>query len=301
MKNIILSLTCLLVATVAPAQLARTAVSVNGSDANPCSVAAPCRTFGAAAAVTATGGELIAINSGGYGPFTVSQPMAVLAAPGIYAGITASNATVSTGVFVSLSAPGAVLLRGLSIKALSGSGSGVSYSGVAGSVLHVENCDIEGFQANTISPASGVALFADATVTTTAIRNCWVGILVKNSTNPVRALVDSCRIYKAIGNGVLGDTNARVVVRNSVASGSVNHGFSATAGSVQFNAENSLADGNGIMGFGCTGGVMRISNVRSTGNASDLYDIGGVIESWGNNRIGDGGDYSFAVTPIALQ
>src|SRR5882672_11336232 len=75
----------------------RSAVSVNGSDADPCTVPSPCRTFTAALAATASGGEIIAIDSGGYGQsFTVSQPVTVSGAPGVHAAITATTGTAIT-------------------------------------------------------------------------------------------------------------------------------------------------------------------------------------------------------------
>src|SRR5437867_12379308 len=73
------------------AQLSRSAVSVNGSDSNACTPAAPCRTFSHAITVTNPGGEMIALDSGGYGPFTIDRPIFVQAAPGIYAGLAASS------------------------------------------------------------------------------------------------------------------------------------------------------------------------------------------------------------------
>jgi len=50
----------------------RTFVSGQGADSNPCSVSAPCRTFGQAISQTATGGEIVVLSSAGYGPFSIS-------------------------------------------------------------------------------------------------------------------------------------------------------------------------------------------------------------------------------------
>ena len=94
----------------------RTFVSVSGSDTNACSVAAPCRSFGAAVAQTQVGGEVIALDSGGYGPVDISQSVSIIAPPGVYAGITAFS---STGINISGAAP-TVVLRGLTINGLGG-------------------------------------------------------------------------------------------------------------------------------------------------------------------------------------
>src|SRR5688572_31928927 len=69
----------------------RTFVSTTGNDANPCSAAAPCRSFAVALGHTAAGGEVLAIDSGGYGPVTITKSVAIVGAPGAHAAVTASS------------------------------------------------------------------------------------------------------------------------------------------------------------------------------------------------------------------
>src|SRR5438128_7296523 len=98
---------------LAPAALAsntRSAVSVNGSDANPCTPASPCRSFGAAMAQTNPGGEIIALDSAGYGPFTVSMSVTISGAPGVHAAI---SVTSGTGITVSAGVSDKIILRNL--------------------------------------------------------------------------------------------------------------------------------------------------------------------------------------------
>src|SRR5207245_10723104 len=66
----------------------RTFVSGSGNDANPCTRDMPCRSFGAAIAVTSTNGEVVALDSAGYGPVTVTQGVATVAPNGVHAGIS---------------------------------------------------------------------------------------------------------------------------------------------------------------------------------------------------------------------
>src|SRR5437588_4826589 len=61
----------------------------SGSDSNPCTRSAPCRNFQAAIAQTVSGGEVVALDSGGYGPVTINQAITLVAPPGVYAGVTA--------------------------------------------------------------------------------------------------------------------------------------------------------------------------------------------------------------------
>jgi hypothetical protein len=72
--------------TAAAAQ--RTFVATSGVDNPSCSLASPCRTFAAAVAATAIGGEAIVLDSGGYGPVTVTKSMSIITPPGIYAGVS---------------------------------------------------------------------------------------------------------------------------------------------------------------------------------------------------------------------
>lgn len=66
----------------------RSFVASYGNDANPCSVTLPCRSFNAALAQTVAGGEVIALDSAGYGTMTITQSASVIAPAGVYAGIS---------------------------------------------------------------------------------------------------------------------------------------------------------------------------------------------------------------------
>src|SRR5437667_10331942 len=103
----------LLIASATMAQNNRSAVSVNGNDLNPCTTASPCRSFGAAMAVTNPGGEIIALTSAGYGPFTVDRAVTVSGAPGIHAAITVPS--TMSGIVVSALPTDVVVLRNLRV------------------------------------------------------------------------------------------------------------------------------------------------------------------------------------------
>src|SRR5688572_11151735 len=67
----------LAVAPSAFAQATRTWVSGVGDDANPCSRTAPCKTWAGAISKTATGGEINALDPGGYGGLTITKAITV--------------------------------------------------------------------------------------------------------------------------------------------------------------------------------------------------------------------------------
>src|SRR5437763_13398739 len=104
-------LVALLYAAPAQAQT-RTWVSGVGNDANPCSRTAPCKTFAGAISKTAAGGEIDALDPGGFGAVTITKAITIDGAAGQAGGILAS---LTTGVIVN--APGAIVtLRNIQIN-----------------------------------------------------------------------------------------------------------------------------------------------------------------------------------------
>src|SRR6266568_8049492 len=61
------------IATIANAQASRTWVSGVGDDVNPCSRTAPCKTWAGAISKTAAGGEIDALDPGGFGGVTITK------------------------------------------------------------------------------------------------------------------------------------------------------------------------------------------------------------------------------------
>jgi len=100
--------------SLAFAQATRTWVSGVGNDANPCSRTAPCKTFAGAISKTASGGEINALDPGGFGAVTITKPITI-SGTGVTAGVLVSG---TNGIVISLSTPGAVILRSLDIDGL---------------------------------------------------------------------------------------------------------------------------------------------------------------------------------------
>lgn len=134
---------------------------------------------------------------------------------------------------------------------------------------------------------------SDLFVKDTYIRdNGGVGIYVHPSA-PAAASIDGVRL-EGNNNGVRVDEGANVTVRNSIAAGNANNGFSVFvgAGSADLNIESSVSIGNGKAGVLASGvlATARMSNTMVTGNADGLkVTAGGHIVSFGNNRIAGNG------------
>lgn len=129
----------------------RTFVSTGGSDGNPCSLAQPCRSFASAIAQTDPGGELIVLDSGGYGAVAVTKAVSIVAPPGVYAGISVFS---GDGVTVNAGASDTVVLRGLSIN---GQGGATGVNVLQAARVRVESCTISGLSGSGIVHAAGAA------------------------------------------------------------------------------------------------------------------------------------------------
>src|SRR5882672_2231991 len=129
----------------AEAQATRTWVSGVGDDANPCSRTAPCKTFAGAISKTAAGGEIDALDPGGFGALTITKSITLDGGGGQVASVLVSG---TNGIVISAGAADTITLRNLRINGIGSGINGVQY--LAGAALIVENCDIFGFTANGI-------------------------------------------------------------------------------------------------------------------------------------------------------
>ena len=122
----------------------RTFVASDGNDANAgCTRTAPCRSYQAAINALPSGGEVVPIDSAGYGTINIVGKSITIAAPrGIYAGVgvASGNAVTVSG----LGASDTVVLSGL---ALNGSGSatnGILFTGPNGKLI-IRDCSATRF------------------------------------------------------------------------------------------------------------------------------------------------------------
>lgn len=148
----------------APAALFRAYLSSTGNDANPCTLAAPCRLLPAALAAVADGGEVWILDSGNFNtaPVYVNKSLSVIAVPGAVASFVttgaygAIEATPTTGVHVSL--------RNIVFNAMPGA---TGFGIVANQVfLRLDGCTFRGID-------SGILMFGGtrAVVTDTSFTN----------------------------------------------------------------------------------------------------------------------------------
>jgi len=214
----------------ATAAAQRTFVASTGNDAHPCGLAQPCRGFARAITQTNAGGEVIVLDSAGYGPVTITKSVSLIAPAGIYAGIT-----VVGGDGITIIAPSAtVVLRGLSINGQGGS-HGVNV--LQAERARIESCVVSGMSIDGImysapglelivldtmvrdNGGSGIGGDADASVVLDHVRsehNGTNGFYMASLSDKARAMISDSIFAFNGSNGVwvaatnAGTTNAQI-------------------------------------------------------------------------------------------
>ena len=82
------SLVIMMFASASQATVLRAFVSSTGNDTNigvNCVQATPCKTFAVAIGAVTAGGELIALDTSGYGPVTINKAITIATIPGVMA------------------------------------------------------------------------------------------------------------------------------------------------------------------------------------------------------------------------
>jgi hypothetical protein len=294
--------------TVAATTAQRTFVASTGNDANPCSIAAPCRGFARAITQTSVGGEVIVLDSAGYGPVTVTKSASIIAPAGIYAGIS-----VFTGDGVTVNAPSAiVVLRGLSIN---GQGGNNGISLLAAARLRVENCVVSGMHVAGISHTAA-ASDVELIVLDTVVRdNLGSGVYLFADLGLL--VLDHVRSEHNGGNGVsftpgVGSPGAYATITDSVFTHNDGDGIGADAVSgatITLVVERSVMSSNGQNGFRAAAsagaGVATVSRSAINDNGGNGVSIEGIIEGFVSENVvhrnsADGVLVSSALPPFYL-
>ena len=248
----------------AQAAASRTFVSTTGNDANTsvnCSPTAPCRMFTAALSVTNSGGEIVVLSSGGYGPATISQPVIITAI-----GVDASISAMSGGNGITINTNGNVTLIGLNLH-----GEGIGLNGVEvqqGASIRLYNMLIENFTKNGVDfEVSGKLLISGSSINSNA---GTAGLFVVNAA--ASAYVQ--------GTSFNGNTNGVII------------------GNGQVTVADSSAEYNGT-GFGANG-TLTLINDRAVFNDTGLEAFTGGSLYFANCLIANN-DFSYQIVAGATM
>lgn len=280
-------------ASTGRAQATRTWVSGVGDDVNPCSRTAPCKTFAGAISKTAAGGEIDALDPGGFGAVTITKSILIDGTNG--QGFGSILASGTNGVTINDSLTGTpntivVRLRNLSIN---GAGTTLGTNGVnftSGATVYVENCVIRNFSGTGIrvaTPQPARLIVSDTTIS--EITGQGIEFAGTNSANDA-GVINRTTITRT-GAGVRISNRALVAISNSNISLN-NAGVSTAAVSITagvagsvIDLENCEVNFNSVAIQPNAGNRITLSNTHITGNGAALNFNGGTIASFQNNRI----------------
>lgn len=291
-KLMVIAIFTLAFASLAQGQATRTWVSGVGDDANPCSRTAPCKTFAGAISKTADGGEIDALDPGGFGAVTITKGITI-DGTGTMAGILNS---LTNGVIVNAPTDKVVTLRGLSING----GGSLGINGIrflAGKALNVINCFIQRGSANGIDVSLNQTVEAHVSITDTVIKKfTGDGISIANAnTGVIRFTVERTQSLENTGSGIhVKGGNSQGTARNSVFAFNTANGVftDAVSGVAVVRVVASQITGNGTGVRSGNAGNAGIPLVEISQNQIDqnvgngvLVTAPGVVETFTNNSI----------------
>jgi hypothetical protein len=256
----------------------RTFVASTGLPGNPCSLGLPCRTFDEAISQTVPGGEVVILDTAGYGAMTIDRAIKVVGPSGVYGGV---SVFAGAGITINAGDTDTVTLRGLDIVgigALPVYGIDIQNAGV----VHVERTSINNFSQDTsacinVSSAKPVQVY----VNDSFLRECRNGISATGSgpddSSRISLVVDNTRIEHNVNTAATGTIAVKVndgvvaSIRNSVLAyaGDGIRAFNTVAG-VGLRVEVVLAQitrmGNAAVETGGSAGSVHVDMVSSVIN-----------------------------------
>jgi hypothetical protein len=278
----------------AAAQANRTFVSGHGSDSNPCSLAAPCRSFAEAVTQTNPEGEIVVLDSAGYGAVTIDRAVSISNPDGVEAGVTVTS---GDGITIAAGADDVVNLRGLTVL-----GGGVGTNGItfaSGFLLKIDKCEIRGFTAGGINVQNSNSV--RMTVTDTTVSNNLHGVYIGGDAS---SWVTLSRLHST-GNGATGVTVNPV---SGIVPGLIPGAASVTVGDslldhngtgvflhatgvglegtlVYVNVDNSKIVGStGMYSVSANGAGSTVILGRTLIDSPQFVGTGARFKSWGNNE-----------------
>jgi hypothetical protein len=289
------TLVCVLAADPGHAQT-RVFVAAQGSDANPCTFNAPCRTFQKAHDTVLADGEINVLDPAGYGTIFITKSISIQGHG--FAGISVGNNGYAIQVVAGPT--DTVNLRGLLIE---GGGihnfkAGIVYA--SGGMLNVQDCVIRNFEFYGIK-VIGPRAYVSNTIISDNSGSGGMGIYIA-TTQTTRVTLNRLEIVNNFnGIDIEGDSLADgavawVSVNDSVIAGSGAQGIWAHIGNNLNNrfitaviTRSSIVDGpNTAIWAQGTGVLVALNQSTIANNGYGWFTAsGGAVESWGNNSFID--------------
>jgi hypothetical protein len=285
-KLVAIAIFTLAFASMAHAQASRTWVSGVGDDANPCSRTAPCKTFAGAISKTADGGEIDALDPGGFGAVTITKGITLDGGGGQVASVLVSG---TNGIVVNDSTNTKVItLRNLRIN---GIGTGLAGINVLAALrVNVQNCIIFGFtQQGIVDQRTG-----------SGDKLSVIGCLIHNNTldgihvgpigggsSTVVAQIANTTLTSNNQNGIFIKGNGGASITNVNVLDSQANGIQIDTGAVAV-IVSSVMVGNST-GLSNSGGATKITDCTIANNNTGVSISAGTVTGFSNNTISNNG------------
>jgi len=291
-------LTCVACSVAGPAMGAsqRTFVASYGSDGSPnCALLAPCRSFNAAIAQTSGGGEVVILDTAGYGPMVINKSIKVIGPAGVYGGISViGGANPTTGIVINAGDNDDVILRGLDITGVPGSAPlpliGIDIQN-AGAV-HIEKSSISNFPEDggsclQVVTAKSVRVYVDDSF----LRHCLTGIYANGnvvSASRSALIIDNTRIERgfnanpaSLSIGLWMQGFFAVSLRNSVISRNafgvkIDANLAGASGALDIIDSLLTQNTNGVYFSGTAGGsstLLKVTGSQLTSLTNDAFNL----------------------------
>jgi len=273
-------------------------VAAQGSDANPCTFASPCRTFQHAHNVVAANGEIDVLDPAGYGTLVVTKAISIQGHD--FSGMTVGGG--GTGIVINAGVNDVVHLRGIIIE-----GAGVGQNGIyfiSGKSLTIDSVVVRSLTGAGI--ALGPTVDSKIAVSNTYVSHAGIngintiggcGIYIQPGPVPnltVTASFNRVEVHESGGHGIciFGDlssnSNFRATLIDSVAAHNGSNGLSALssiAGGALTSVEVTRCTFSTNAGAGITrsGSYISVRVGQSTLANNLAGPFSGSVESYGDN------------------
>jgi hypothetical protein len=278
----------LVASSAASASASRTFVSGVGSDTGSCPLATPCRTFAYALTQTAPSGEIIVLNSAGYGPVTINQAVSIINTSN-FAGITVAS---GDGITINAGPNDSVTLRGLTVDGGGTGSNGIVFN--SGGKLTIDQCNLMNF-AGSASTGNGIIMQPtfgshDIVITnTTTSNNAYAGVYFFPSGAATTGIVidrasANNNAYGIVINNAGSSVGAKANISNSIASFAIGEGFYFQ--NIAASLDNSNATSNGGNGvFVSSTATLALGRSVLMNNGQYGLNNSGTVNSYKDNRI----------------
>jgi hypothetical protein len=288
-----LAVLAVLISVPVHAQVFRAYLSLNGNDANPCTLQQPCRLLPAALAAVMNGGEIWMLDSANYntGPVSVTQSVTILAVPGVVGSVVATSGANAMEI-----SGGSVVLRNLVFVPLPGAAANDGVLVTGNTALLVDHCLFSNLPGNGIEVTSA----ANLRVIDSVFHGNGAGVRAQGGPTGSTSTIDiagssfdgqggqGLALFTISACTVKGALRDSRIVQNALGVDII----TSSGSTVTLSVTNTLVSDNGSIGLRAfnPGAKLYVTGSTISGNGNGIVAAGGgVVESAGNNAVRNNG------------